>query len=199
MKPTPTRRLWVFVALITFAATGATVAVWGRARMEPRRFDVVVEGKLYRSGLVRPAHLEHLQHQYGIRRIISLLNPATPESRAEEQAARRLGFEWHNIPLRGNGASTPEERCRILTLLRDPDAGPTLVHCAAGTNRTGLAIGLYRLHVQGWTLEAVMAEMRRFDFENAPHHQNLRDALAAEAAAAAANRELPTTRVATPP
>jgi len=62
-----------------------------------------------------------------------------------------------------------------------PDSPPTLVHCAAGVNRTGLAVGMYRLHCQGWSLAQVMAELRANDFEDLPKHQNLRDALQAEA------------------
>ena len=113
--------------------------------------------------------------------MISLLNPDAPESIAEREAAERLGLRWHNIPLRGNGASTPADRDRIRQLLSAPPAEPTLVHCAAGTNRTGLAIGMYRIRHDGWTVEQVIDEMLRFDFENGTHHANLRDALAGEA------------------
>jgi len=89
------------------------------------------------------------------------------------------------VPLTGDGASTPADRARILALLRDANAPPTLVHCAAGVNRTGLAVGLYRLHVQHWPLEKVLAELKQFGFEDQPQHENLRSALATEAAAVA--------------
>lgn len=151
----------------------------------PKRFAPVVEGKLYRSGLVKPEQLEHLQATVGIKRVISLLNPDAPESVAEKQAAERLGIEWQNIPLPGDGASTPQERDRIRALLDLPGDKPTLIHCAAGSNRTGLAIGMYRLHKQGWPLDRVMADMRAMGFEDKPKHQELRDALAAEAELAA--------------
>lgn len=183
------RRRVSYGALLTGAIVAALLLAffWQQANAMPKRFAPVVEGRLYRSGEVSPAQLERLAAQHGIRRIVCLLNPEAPETQAEREAAERLGLEWRNIGLPGNGASTPEERRQILELLTAPDAPPTLVHCAAGTNRTGLAVGLYRLHVQGWTLDEVLDEMRRFEFEDEPHHENLRQALAAEAAQANAS------------
>ena len=188
------RRLWLITALVGVVVLATAAVAWQqRASRLPKRFAAVVQGQLYRSGSVTPAQLERLCRDYGIRRVICLLNDQAPQTHAERDAAERLGIQWCNVPLPGNGASTPADRQRIRDLLADHSAGPTLVHCAAGVNRTGLTIGMYRLHQQGWTLEQVMRELRAFDFEDAPHHENLRQALAAEAAAAesAATQPLP--------
>ena len=40
----------------------------------PRRFNVVEEGKLYRSGIVWPHQVKKLQTDYGVEHIISLLD-----------------------------------------------------------------------------------------------------------------------------
>lgn len=178
------RRLLVLAALLLCATGSVAIHRYWASRL-PRRFAPVVAGKLYRSGAVTPAQLERLRRDYGIRRIICLLNPDAPITQAERAAAERLGLRWENVPLPGNGASTPAERREILRLLAEDDAGPTLVHCAAGTNRTGLAVGLYRLHFQDWSLDRVLVELRAFGFEDEPHHENLRRALETEAAAAA--------------
>lgn len=186
------KRRVCLLTLTTLALAGvATALLWRQCTLRPKRFAAVVDERLYRSGALTPAQLERLQRDCRIGRVVSLLDADAPQTVAERAAARRLGIEWHNIPLRGNGASTPADRQRILQLLRVPDAPPTLVHCAAGVNRTGLAVGLYRLHVQGWTLDQVLAEMRRFDFENLPRHENLRQALAAEAKNARAETRAP--------
>jgi protein tyrosine/serine phosphatase len=179
-----TRRFTIAVGVAALTVA-ATVGGWWYHNLLPRRFAPVVAGHLYRSGTVQPAQLARLRSDYGIRRVVSLLNPGAEVSRAERAAAERAGIEWENVPLTGDGASTPADRARILALLCDANAPPTLVHCAAGVNRTGLAVGLYRLHIQHWPLEKVLAELKQFGFEDQPQHENLRSALATEAAAVA--------------
>jgi protein tyrosine/serine phosphatase len=178
------RQIALLAAGICIAAVSAAAVLTFGQRQFPKRFATVVDGRLYRSGSVTPGQLERLSRQKGIRTVLSLLDPAAPESVAEKEAAEQLGLRWCNVPLRGNGDSTPAERELIKAVLFDPGNAPLLVHCAAGTNRTGLAIGMYRLREQGWALEQVMEEMYAFDFEDEPHHENLRAALAREAAAA---------------
>lgn len=183
------RRIWLASGVLVILLGVAGGALAYQAYRLPKRFAAVVEGHLYRSGEVSPGQLERLQRDYGVRRVVCLLNATAPVTVAERAAAERLGLEWQNVSLPGNGASTPADRVRIRTLLTDPDAPPTLVHCAAGVNRTGLAVGLYRLHQDHWPLERVLAELHSFGFENEPRHENLRQALADEAQAAAAGEQ----------
>jgi len=176
------RRVVVTVLALAVCAAGVGVGAACYANRLPKRFAPVVEGRLYRSGEVSPSQLERLQRDYGIGRVVCLLNSEARVTAAEREAAQRLGVVWENVSLPGDGASTPAERDRIRQLLLDPNAPPTLVHCAAGVNRTGLAVGMYRLHAQHWPLEKVMAELLASDFENEPKHEELRAALVAEAA-----------------
>ena len=171
-------RKWRTLAL-TLVAIGACggAAAWWQSGLLPKRFGTVVEGRLYRSGEVTPAQLDRVHRQFGVQRVISFLDPNAPQSVAEREAAARLGLRWENVPMRGDGSSTAADRERIVALLTEPDAPPTLIHCAAGANRTGLATGLYRIHVQGWTYEQVLDEMRRYGFDDLPKHENLRQAL----------------------
>jgi protein tyrosine/serine phosphatase len=173
------RRTAAALAAVILAA-GAGSLLWSRGNALPKRFGVVEAGRLYRCGEITPRQLEHVASEYGIRTVLSLLNPNAPESIAERQAAERLGLRWLNVPLPGDGASTAEERERVKAVLFDPAATPLLVHCAAGVNRTGLAIGMYRIHQQSWSVEQVLAEMRRYGFEDLPKHDSVRHALSTE-------------------
>lgn len=175
------RRPAIVVAVVLCGLVGFGGYSWWAAQY-PKRFAVVEPGRLYRSGAITPAQLARLHATYGIERVICLLATESPEAQAEHAAAQRLGLDWHNIPMGGDGTSTPPQRDQLRALLLDPNAPPTLVHCAAGTNRTGLAVGLYRIHHDGWTCDQVLDEMRRFSFDDLPKHENLRAALRAEAA-----------------
>jgi protein tyrosine/serine phosphatase len=179
------RRIWLAAGMFVVLLGVAGGALAYQAYRLPKRFAAVVEGHLYRSGSVSPGQLERLQRDYGVRRVVCLLNATAAVTLAERTAAERLGLDWQNVPLPGNGASTPADREQIRALLTDPNAAPTLVHCAAGVNRTGLAVGLYRLHGEHWPLERVLAELQSFGFEGNLKHENLRQALADEAQAAA--------------
>lgn len=170
----------VVASLVCVAMLGGGAAWWVSGQT-PKRFAEVAEGRLYRSGELTGAQLERLHDERGIGRVICLLNEEAPETAAEKVVAEQLGLDWQNVSLRGDGASTREDRDRLRALLLDSDAPPTLVHCAAGVNRTGLAVGMYRLHRDGWPLERVLEEMRAFGFEDLPKHEDLRQALAEEA------------------
>lgn len=171
-------RLFIAVFLGSMLVVSAATAggYWYATRL-PKRFAEVVPGRLYRSGEVTERQLQRLRDEYRVRRVLCLYNSESPEAAAERAAAERLGLKWLNVSLPGDGASTPADRARILELLRDTNDGPTLVHCAAGANRTGLAIGLYRIYEQGWDYDRVVAEMVAYDFENKDKHENLRAAL----------------------
>lgn len=179
------RRFALIATLLVVAGAGIVGSVWAWDAFfsYPKRFAAVVPGQLYRSGEVSAAELARLQDEVGIETVLCLLNPAEPVTQKEKAAAEALGLKWINIGLPGNGASEPADRVAIMNALRDASNAPMLVHCAAGTNRTGLAIGLHRIHEDGWTYEQVLDEMKQFGFEDLPKHENLRNALriAAEA------------------
>lgn len=186
------------VAGTTIVVVAVGIAAWYQSSLWPKRFAVVDEGRLYRSGEVTTDQLKRLHDTYGIERVICLLNAEAPITQQEREAVEKLGLQWENISLTGDGASDAARRDALRALLLDPDAPPTLVHCAAGVNRTGLAVGMYRIHHDGWTYEQVYEEMLRFDFDDLPKHENLRQALREEAARAG-DREKISTRPATRP
>lgn len=174
------RRPALIFAIVAAVAVSVVAAWIYHDSRVPRRFAAVEPGRLYRSGEITPRQLKHVTEQYHIQTVLSMLNPSDPRSQVEKAAAEELGLLWVCVPLTGDGASTPEQRRQIKEILLDDSLGPLLVHCAAGANRTGLAVGMYRIHHDGWNTSQVLDEMRRFGFEDEPHHANLREALETE-------------------
>ena len=182
-----TQRRGAVVPALVVAAFGLGVAAAAVLDQTPKRFGVVVPGELYRSGgPLSPGQVAWLHERHGITRIICLLNPEDRDAReaifAERDAAVTRGIEWINIPMGGSGEHEPPQRKEVLALLTQPDPPPTLVHCAAGVNRAGLAIGLWRAETQGWTWEQIHAELLANDFEDLLKHETMRAALKEAAA-----------------
>jgi tyrosine-protein phosphatase SIW14 len=87
------------------------------------------------------------------------------------------------MPLVRNGV-TDAELERFFQIVDDPSQQPVLVHCHAGSRRTGVMVAAYRIAVQGWSYEDAMAEAETFRFradKDKVHDDVLRN-LAAEGA-----------------
>lgn len=154
------RVMIVLCTLLTTAAALGLAAVCRDNRLVWDHFDVVKGGILYRSGQLEPEQLTRAVETYGIRTVVSFQIPGAGVE-DEHRLARSLGVNFINLPMPGDGAGLEPQFREVLSLLDDPDARPILVHCARGTCRTGAAVGLYRLEVDGWTIEDVADEMRR--------------------------------------
>lgn len=123
-------------------------------------WDVVEHGVLYRSGQLKPEQLEAAVKRYGIRTVVNFLRPGADVER-ERALAKRLGVDFINLPMPGDGFGRKEQFQQALAAIDDPARRPVLVHCARGTCRTGAAVALYRYERCGWTVEDVAAEMSR--------------------------------------
>jgi len=154
-------RTWkrVAVLLLLAAAGGGAYAWWaegGKRRFIPRNFGVVAEGAIYRSGQVHRRLIEDLLREHEIDLVIDLARDDRMQldEQAELLAIEKLGIERVELlGLDGYGAGDPDVyRAALATLVRARDEGKTvLVHCAAGTERTGATVALYRMLYQGWT------------------------------------------------
>jgi protein-tyrosine phosphatase len=91
------------------------------------------------------------------------VNFQVPSSRvkAERELARKLGVDFINLPMPGDGFGQEAQFREVLKACDDPSRRPVLVHCARGTCRTGAAVALYRYERDGWTVDDVAAEMDR--------------------------------------
>jgi protein tyrosine/serine phosphatase len=141
------------------------VATWLIARDRHGRllwdhWDEVKRGILYRSGQLTGDQLAEAVQRYQLRTIINLQWPGE-EMHTERALCRRLGVDFVNLPMPGDGLGEEWQFRQILTILDDPDRRPALVHCARGTCRTGAAVAFYRFERDGWTPADVAGELRR--------------------------------------
>src|SRR5262249_10887644 len=98
--------------------------------------------------------------RHRIRTVINLQLPG-PELDAERALAARLGVDFVNLPMPGDGFGEEWQFREILRIVDQPEHRPVLVHCARGTCRTGGAVAMYRFERDGWTIDDVAVEMRR--------------------------------------
>jgi protein-tyrosine phosphatase len=144
--------LGALAAILWFAAIKPNVA--------PDNFGVVVEGKLYRSADLTPAATRRVVEHHKIKTIIDLgAFDNDPElERVAQRTAEALGVERHVFRLYGDGRGNPNAYVAALRIMTDASKHPVLVHCAAGAQRTGACIMLYRNIVEGKSFESVVPE-----------------------------------------
>lgn len=133
----------------------------------PKRFGTVEPDQIYRSGALTTAALEKVVSDHNIQTIIDLggFLPGSAGERREESAAALLGIDRVTLPLFGDGTGDPNRYVAALRLMLDAGAEPVLVHCSAGSQRTGVAIALYRMYVDHWTLDQAIEEAEQFDHD----------------------------------
>lgn len=165
------KRVWAFV-IAGVLVIGGGVYLWEehlKDRVIPRRWGVVEPGKIYRSGQLSASLVRDTLEKNNIDVVISLLKKerSSPDARAETEAVRELGIERVDLPLNGDGTGLllhyAKAIQRMVTATAEGKA--VLVHCGAGTQRTGGVVAAYRLLVQGKEPALAYEEMRQYDWD----------------------------------
>jgi len=112
--------------------------------------------KIASGGRVTTEGLAALE-QDGFTTIIDLRTPEEGVSE-EQENAKKLGLEHHNIPVTGKGISDAQLES-FIHVINNADNGKILVHCASG-NRVGAMWARYRLQ-QGASLDIAVKEGRK--------------------------------------
>jgi hypothetical protein len=123
-------------------------------------FDAVVPHRVYRSAAPDARFLRYLREVHGLERIVALSG-----ARPEHALARELGIEVATFGW--SVGSAPPEPELLAAIAAMEAGGPVLVHCASGSDRTGLAVAAYRIRSLGWSVERALAEMARYGGEPA--------------------------------
>lgn len=146
------------VLVVWLAAANFKDVVW--YNLFPKRFGTVVPGEIYRSGKLTPAALTKVVREHEIKTVVDL--GAWEEGSAgddrEAKTAAALGVERVRFNLVGDATGDPSDYLEALRIMTDPARQPVLVHCGAGTERTGCIVALYRMHADSWTLDEALSE-----------------------------------------
>jgi protein-tyrosine phosphatase len=168
----PGRKLILLIVLI-LVTIGSGILVWEELLKEsfiPKRWGVVEDGKIYRSGQLSAALVKKTLEKYNIAVVIDLTGEVSgdKDQEAEKQATQELGIEVYRYPLKGNGTGDIKNYANAIATIVDArrNGKPVLVHCAAGTQRTGGVIACYRMLVEGKPPSQAYAELLRYDWHD---------------------------------
>lgn len=154
-----------------------------------RNFRTVRAGVLYRSGQLTLGGLKRHIHDHSIRTVITLRDAAEPGHRppdwAEEQYCKKEELYYFRLSPKAwwpgaDGHAPAEENVRkFLEILDDPKYHPVLVHCFAGTHRTGAYCAIYRMEYERWSNADAMQELFGAGYENLFAEEDVRGFLEA--------------------
>ncbi|MCL5260633.1 MAG: tyrosine-protein phosphatase [Gammaproteobacteria bacterium] len=123
-------------------------------------FHVVIKNKVYRSAQLRPKKLEHYIQTLGLKSIINLRDDAErdPNYKKEREIAEKYHLLYINVRL--SSQKLPDlSYLKQLVKIIDTAPKPTLIHCKAGADRTGLAAAISILLEDGQSVDEVEDQM----------------------------------------
>lgn len=156
------------VIFVLFLAFGG----WETCKYQimPKRFGVVEQDKIFRSGRIAPHLIRKTLQKHGIKVIVDLTEPepGNPSCQAEQEVVSRLGITYCNFPLYGDGTGNITNYAKAISTIKQAkeENKPVLVHCAAGVQRTGGVIASYRLLVEKQTPATAYAELTRYGWKS---------------------------------
>lgn len=137
-------------------------------RILPKRWGEVESGLVFRSGQLHPDLVSETLEKHGVEKIIDLQYwEEKPGLIAEREAASTLQIEIERFSLNGNGTGDVNHYVQAMLVLHEARKSgvPVLIHCAAGSQRTGGVLAAYRTLVLNLTAEEAVTEMRAFDWQ----------------------------------
>lgn len=151
----------------------------GKYLIVPRRFGVVEQDKIFRSGRIAPHLLRATLQKHRLKVIVDLTEPDRPDDQclifklffvtwhAEQAIAEELGIKRYNFQLYGDGTGNITNYAKAIAVIKQAreENKPVLVHCAAGVQRTGGVIASYRLLVEKQAPATIYAELTRYGWK----------------------------------
>lgn len=123
-----------------------------------------VEPGLWRGGQPTDNGWLYL-HARGVKTVVKL----NFDTEGSDDGATALGLSVRRVPFPPSDLGdmlkgpTVAQMQRVQALLADPSLRPLYIHCTHGQDRTGLAVGVYRVS-QGWPKSKAWREMQADDY-----------------------------------
>jgi protein tyrosine/serine phosphatase len=114
---------------------------------------------LYRSAQPDAEGFKSLAKDPGIKTVVSLR-----AFNSDEPLAKGTGIALVRIKIHTWHIETEDIVAALAAIRTGEAAGPVLLHCQHGADRTGLVTALYRVLYQGWTKDAARDEMLHGNF-----------------------------------
>jgi protein tyrosine/serine phosphatase len=123
-------------------------------------FRVIEDGQAYRSAQLDASTLRLVVRQYGIRTVINLRgeNAVAVWYQRERATAEELKLKLVDIPLSAHRLPSRANLLQLYDTFKAAD-GPILIHCSAGSDRTGAAAAIWRMVVRGEPRAAAVREL----------------------------------------
>ncbi|MBY0527120.1 MAG: dual specificity protein phosphatase family protein [Gemmataceae bacterium] len=177
---------WLLGTLIFTILIAAPLAYVSYLNKNFRNFQVVNDGVLYRSGQMSGAGLKAMVREHGIRTVVTLRDAAVPgglpPDAGEEAYCRKEEMNHFRLTPRpwwapDNTVPAEENVRRFLEIMDDPKNHPVLIHCFAGSHRTGAYCAIYRMEYEHWSNKEALEEMRAYGYVNIDDEWDILDYL----------------------
>jgi len=148
--------------------TGGAIIGWASYLQIGGNFHTIEPALAYRSNTLTPRQLENVVQHDGIRTIINLRGAAPGEAwyDDEQRFAQGHHLAMIDIPMRDDEAPSAQTVDVLVAALRTAQR-PILIHCKAGSDRTGLASALFEYDIMHRT-PAEAATQLSFAFGHFP-------------------------------
>jgi protein tyrosine/serine phosphatase len=127
---------------------------------DPTNFHIVEEGQWYRSAQLKAGELRARVERHGLLSVINLRGARPGEEWYDEEVevVNELGLQHTDVSWTVRSIPTRRELLRFLDAVEELPR-PTLVHCEAGADRSGLASALYGMIELGWDKNKALSQL----------------------------------------
>lgn len=133
-----------------FAVTAAGLGGYAGYLQIAGNFHTVIKDQLYRSAQPTPAQLSAYVRTHGIKTIINLRGEKSNAAwyAAEIKTAGELGVEHIDFAMSASKVLTLDRADQLVAIM-EAAPKPILIHCQAGSDRTGLVSAIYSHRIAG--------------------------------------------------